>query len=153
MGVLADLLSQWKGDLEREIARWDADPFQVAIQGEPAPRSAWMVTLEETGMEFGDSTSKQTAIAFKFEIFFCCPADRMERFLFHSSPDEDGMMRAIWNLRADGRLPTAIGDSDVELGEWSFAEDDSPLPVASRTITLSLEINFPDSRSHPIAAG
>lgn len=156
MGFLYDVLSQWKGDLEREIARWNEDPFAVVMQGDPMPRSPWSVILEETGQEFigeaGESNMRQTAVNVRFEITWTCPADKMDRFLFHSSPDEDGLQRAIWNLRWEDNLPTALGDSEVEMGEWELPEDHAPLPVAIRRMTLTMGVNFVDSRSHPIVS-
>ena len=117
------------------------------------PRSPWAVILEETGQEFGeDGNLRQSAVSVRFEITWTCPADRMDRFLFHSSPDEDGLQRAIWNLRWEGKLPTALGDSEVEMGEWELGDDSAPLPVATRSVSLIMGVNFADSRNHPIAS-
>ena len=115
----------------------------------PFPRSPWNVILEETGQSNEESTGKQTAIVITIEITWMCPADRADRFLFHSSPDEDGIQRAIWNLRWQNKLPLALGDSNVEYGDWGLSEDDAPVPVAARNIEIKLHINFPDSRNFP----
>ena len=152
MGLLMEIMDEMKSQLERQIAAWEypeAAWIEVARAGDPQPMSAWAIFIEEVSQRF-DQNAGQTSADIGFEVEFIVPAEEEERFVFHSSLDEDGIMRAIWNLRMPGdALARIAGDSEVLYTEIDVPNAAEPARVFARRVVCRWEYDFSDAREHP----
>ena len=149
--ILAEIMDAMKTQLQARIASWsyeEAQWFEVAAAGDPEPRSQWAVMIEELGQRY-DQNAHQTSADIGFEITWVCPGEEIDRFIFHSSLDEDGMQRAIWNLNFEGLMPRIEGSSDVIYTDVDVGNTETPIPIAMRTVVLRWEFDFSDAREFP----
>lgn len=131
MGLIDDILDGYKRQLEADIARWDYPETRfmgVDISGDVKERNGWHVDLLFAGFDEPEEQNlPQTVFVPMVSVVFQIPVEKSDRHRFHCSPDEDGLLAAVWRLTYDGsrplRLlaPTVLADSDI----WG-AEDNAP---------------------------
>lgn len=132
MALVDDILDGYKRQLEADIARWDYPEtrfMSVSVSGDIAERNGWHVDLIfENFEEPEDQNLPQTVIVPVVSVVFQIPVEKSDRHRFHCSPDEDGLLAAIWRLTYGGGralrigAPTVVTDTDV----WGAGDAASP---------------------------
>ena len=151
--ILNEIMTEMKTQLQNQIASWQSDEselFEVAVAGEPEPMSNYFVTIQESGQIY-DQNSQQTSADIGFELIWGIPAVEQDRFVWHSSLDENGIQRAIWNLRINNRLPRIEGESMVMYSQQPRPGSKEMENVCMRNVELRWEFNFADARKYPIS--
>ena len=131
MGLVDDILAGYKQQLQADIARWDYPEcryLSAEISGEVKGRNEWHVDILFAGYEDPESQNQQmTLVQPVVSVVFQIPIESADRLRFHCSPDEDGLLAAIWRLTHDGRrslsytAPTVLADTEI----WGV-DDGSP---------------------------
>ena len=131
MALIDDILAGYKQQLQADIDRWDYPEsrfMSAEISGDIKGRNEWHVDILFAGFEDPEVQNQQmTLVQPVVSVVFQIPIERADRLRFHCSPDEDGLLAAIWRLTHDGRraltyaAPTVLADTEI----WG-ADDGSP---------------------------
>lgn len=131
MALIDDILAGYKQQLQADIDRWNYPEsrfMSAEISGDIKSRNEWHVDILFAGFEDPEKQNQQmTLVQPVVSVVFQIPIERADRLRFHCSPDEDGLLAAIWRLTHDGRraltyaAPTVLADTEI----WG-ADDGSP---------------------------
>ena len=103
--------------MQANIARWDYPEcrfLSVDISGEVKGRNDWHVDLLFAGYEDPDQQNQgMTLVQPVISVVFQIPIEKSDRLRFHCSPDEDGLLAAIWRLTHEGRRPLSYTAPNV----------------------------------------
>lgn len=139
----------YRTQLAADVKRWDYPEtlfMDIGISGEVRSRNSWDVDIIFEGFEEPETQNfAQTLIVPVVSIVFQIPVEKTDRLHFHCSPDEDGLLAAVWRLEHDGRraqrIAAPLKTSDAEA--WG-ADDGAPAKMWLVEIQLAVGTYFGD---------